>query len=660
MKMFKKLTAITILLALVLAIIPKGYADDFPKEIWKPLDKFAVALNNGNDEEILQLGESLIKIMENQPNSNLKSEFLAGKYEVVSRTAEKLGFYEKALEYYNKYLPYGEYMGWTDGVLFAKKKLYLLQPHLNLYFEDESYYPPFYGARFEPERGIYFGSVYDNDSRILDYDNDKILKYFPKKNSMYLIYMEFGDDIEALPRYKRYFTDAKKNNIAVEFAWNTYNSLEDIESHKEYIRKTIDYLGNSGLKIFLRFANEMNIGPNGDNPKAYVEAFRYVAEYAKTKSNIAVVWSPNDLGALNRPFSNYYPGDEYVDWIGTSLYAIKYFQGIKDHGAQTDPLNTYFTTGDFANPLMRITELMQFMDSNGIKKPVMITECGVTHYVRTEKEDTTAWAMAQMERLYAELIRLYPRIKGINYFNVQRQNETNAYELYTNQAVNDLYNKLVDSSYFLENLGDSAPFGYKAFEDCIIENGATISASAYYPKTLYNNVKYFIDGNFAEESFSPPYEFQINNLSDGNHTLKAELYDNGLKLIEKSVSFEVRKKVSIKLDGQIVEFKDQQPVIMEDRILVPARGIFEKMGMEVSWNEESRQVNIKKDKLELSIIIDDKVMKAGNREIFMDVPAMLINGRTMIPLRAVSEALAYDVKWDDAQNTAIIASKAKM
>lgn len=654
MKPFKISISIVLLLIFVFISNEKGFASDFPNTIWKPLDNFNIAVDNGNDAEILRLGEALISIMEAQPDSNTKSEFLAGKYEVVSRTAEKLGMYEKAVEYYKKYIPYGEYMNWTDGVLLAQKKIYLLEPYINIYVEDKSYNPPYYGAKFEPTRGVYFGSVYDNDERILGYDTSKISKYFPKKNSMYLIYMEFGDDISALPRYKRYFDDAKKNNVAVEFAWNTYSSLEDLEKYKEYIKKTVDYLGNSGLKIFLRFANEMNVGPNGDNPKAYIDAFRYVASYAKTKSNIAVVWSPNDLGALNRPFSNYYPGDEYVDWVGASLYAIKYFEGVKNHGDQTDILNTYFVTGDFANPVMRMTELMQFMENSKINKPVMITECGVTHYVRDEKEDSTPWAMAQMQIMYTELLGKYPQIKGINYFNVQRQNEANAYELFTNTTLNNLYNKLVETPYFIQNIGESSPFGYALLGNGAIPNGAKISSSCYFPKTIFNSVKYYIDGNFASESSASPYEFQINNLADGTHTLLAEVYDNGTKVLEKSINFEVKETVKIQLNGEILTFNDQQPVVIDDRILVPARGVFEKMGMNVSWDAQRQLVTIKNDKLEINIAIDEKVLTVGNKKIFMDVPAKLINGRTMIPLRAVAEATMATVEWNDAENTAII------
>ena len=78
--MRKKLSCI--LLSFLLLLIPAtALADDYPHEIWSPLDRFAVALEAGNDAEMYEYGLQVITIMENQPDSHLKKEFLAGKYE---------------------------------------------------------------------------------------------------------------------------------------------------------------------------------------------------------------------------------------------------------------------------------------------------------------------------------------------------------------------------------------------------------------------------------------------------------------------------------------------------------------------------------------------------------------------------------------------------
>lgn len=651
--MRKKLSCI--LLSFLLLLIPAtALADDYPHEIWSPLDRFAAALEAGNDAEMYEYGLQVITIMENQPDSHLKKEFLAGKYEQVSRCAERLGYYDKAVELYQRYLPYGEYMGWTDGLLYAKKKIYLLTPYLEIYVQDKAYYPINYGAKFEPSRGVYFGSVYDDDQRILDFDNNKILTYFPKQNSTWLLYLEFGENPRELGRYNRYLTEAKKNGIGVEFAWNTQSSLEDIEQYDAYIRDTIDFLDSYGIPVFLRFGAEMNIGANGGNPEAFVKSFRYVASYAKTKQNIAMVWSPHDLGALDRPYSLYYPGDEYVDWVGASLYVGKYFEGKKDHGSQTDPLNTYFCMDEFAHPVMRMTELIQFMKENGIRKPVLIAECGVAHYTRVEGEELTDWAKIQMRRLYGDLFLRFPQIKMVNYFNVKMENEVNAYELYSNSAMNDLYNQLVEKPYFLSNMADTASFSYRPFDGGRTGTSITVSAAGYYPKTLYNSVRYYLDGEKRGEYWETPYTVTFDGLTEGWHSLKTELVDGGSVKMEKEIWFEVQREVSVFVNEEKVVFPDQQPVIFDGRTLVPARGVFEKMGMQVSWNGEKQEVTVTNGEKTLRLVIGEKNLTVDGRTIEMDVPAQTINDRTMIPLRAVSEVMNAKVDWSEESSTVSI------
>lgn len=284
-----------------------SYAASFPKSIWKPLEQYEAALSSGDNSAIYSVGTSLISIMEAEPESQEKTEFLSGKYYQVANAADELGYFDAAVECYRKYIPYGEAMNQTDGVIFAKNKIDVLTPRFEVFHRENGTYQTYYDAKHEPGNGVLFGSVYDDDPRISGYDEQTIKKYFPKENSLNLVYLEFGEDASSLGRYDKYFSEIKKSGAYVMLAWNTYSSLGDIEQYDSYIRNTIEYLGNSGLNIILRFANEMNVSSNGDSPEDYIRSFRYVADIAHTKQNIAVCWTPNDVGALDRPFENYYP-----------------------------------------------------------------------------------------------------------------------------------------------------------------------------------------------------------------------------------------------------------------------------------------------------------------------------------------------------------------
>jgi len=148
--------------------------------------------------------------------------------------------------------------------------------------------------------------------------------------------------------------------------------LKNIKSYESYIKATAGYLKELGIPVFLRFAGEMNIKDNCKDYNAYIEAFRYVSHIMKNNApNVAMVWSPNDISAKDRSYDQYYPGDEYVDWIGISTYTSLYFQGKKDWDTQQDSIDSVYMTGEYANPLAKIKPIIE---AYGHKKPIMISE----------------------------------------------------------------------------------------------------------------------------------------------------------------------------------------------------------------------------------------------------------------------------------------------
>ncbi len=126
---------------------------------------------------------------------------------------------------------------------------------------------------------------------------------------------------------------------------------------------------------------------------------------------------------------------------------------------------------------------------------------------------------------------------------------------------------------------------------------------------------------------------------------------------------------AVYIDGARIGFNDQEPVILgEGTTLVPARGVFEAMGARVEWNEEKRQVRIDSDDNinRIYLTIDNPTMRvltftsifdADEEAVTLDVAPQIINDRTMIPLRAISEAIGADVKWDADAYSVMITSK---
>ncbi len=91
---------------------------------------------------------------------------------------------------------------------------------------------------------------------------------------------------------------------------------------------------------------------------------------------------------------------------------------------------------------------------------------------------------------------------------------------------------------------------------------------------------------------------------------------------------------------------DQNPVIENGRTLVPLRAIFEALGAEVEWDATTRTVTAKLRTTEIKLTIGDNIIyKNGEKAYTMDVPAKIVGSRTLVPARAVSESFGAAVGW---------------
>jgi len=109
------------------------------------------------------------------------------------------------------------------------------------------------------------------------------------------------------------------------------------------------------------------------------------------------------------------------------------------------------------------------------------------------------------------------------------------------------------------------------------------------------------------------------------------------------------------LDGKQLSF-DVPPTLDNGRTLVPLRGIFEALGVEVQWDGATQTVTATKGNTTIKLTVGGQAYKNG-QPITLDVPAKIINGRTLVPLRFVSEALGSQVNWDDKTQTITITSQ---
>ena len=111
------------------------------------------------------------------------------------------------------------------------------------------------------------------------------------------------------------------------------------------------------------------------------------------------------------------------------------------------------------------------------------------------------------------------------------------------------------------------------------------------------------------------------------------------------------RPIKVMVGGEILT-TDVAPEIVDGRILLPLRAVFEAIGAEISWDGETKTVTAERNGDKVSFTIGEKVMKINGTDKETDVPATIKNGRTLVPLRACAEAFDLDVSWDSKKRMA--------
>lgn len=115
-------------------------------------------------------------------------------------------------------------------------------------------------------------------------------------------------------------------------------------------------------------------------------------------------------------------------------------------------------------------------------------------------------------------------------------------------------------------------------------------------------------------------------------------------------------ELTVKVNGTTIAF-DAKPYIENNRTMVPIRFISEALGAKVDWNGTYKLVTITLNDTRIEQKIGKTVAIVNNHEVTFDVPAVIKNDRTMVPVRFVSEALGANVIWEESTRTVIITTK---
>ncbi len=417
-------------------------------------------------------------------------------------------------------------LGQPAALVFAKTDEYigpnvdkmrslLSEREFKVYAEAPAEQSVYYGAKFEPRSGVYIGTP--GNCKFSGIDNAINTEYD---------WLTLSDEIsnENCPREETAEILSDHTEL-VGVNWNFASQrYVDLRNYSNYIYNYIDRLAARGKDVLLIFGKEFNIDDNFLDEDVFINAFRFVADYAHTKQNIAMVWAPNDTGGLDTRLRDFYPGDEYIDWIGCSLYSMPYFQG---NPYAPEDSNVGFIMGPYANPVMRAKVIAEFMEDYNIKKPVFITEGGVG-YESPDGEDFTEWAMQQLRRYYGEIVRRYPQFKCIVSFNnYYPGGDYYRYDMGNNPMLLETMQILTSDPIYIKNYTQPSSVSYcEVYDGIEFEGEIKLSAYAYEPKAEWLTVRYIIDDNEVESSMYPPYNLNLtaDTIPYGEHNLRVEMY----------------------------------------------------------------------------------------------------------------------------------------
>lgn len=464
-----------------------------------------------------------------QLEKNLKTSITNKSWKNAAIYSKKLAVYyddrkqyEPAAKYYDLTAEYWAKAGHADWGIQNVIRAEQIRTEVELYVEKPiSLNKPL--AKFEPSSGTYLGLFLAGKKE--NANPDPVKDIYGKNHAIYLTYTTYG---KKYPETNSYFPikfaqAAKRNGSGIQIGFEPMKGLDQVVDD-QYIRQFAREAKASGVPVFLRFAGEMNGEwvPWSGNPKKYIEKFRLIHDIMEKEApNVAMVWSPNFLPRHN--IDQYYPGDKYVDWVGLSLYTIPYSHGKEVPGG--NPM-------DYLKPIY----------AKYSHKPMMVSEGAVSHYSYEQKKDYSKWAAGQIGNMYAFLPKMYPQIKAITYFNLDKKsttydNSNNNYDLGDSKIVEDAYKRIIKHPYFIDRLTVDEPNSKVQNEfvkySSLKEASGTHNVFAYVKLPLGVQPYYvaIYQGNKKlAESYAQPWEMKVDfSKVKANEPIKIIAYDKSFK-----------------------------------------------------------------------------------------------------------------------------------
>lgn len=393
---------------------------------------------------------------------------------------------------------------------------------------------PFYNAKWEPKGGVWYGRTAQGGNLpngrygLINGDalsGESVLSfYYGLSNSHSLEYWSylFGDTLaDGKHAFLVYMNFDNEGSDCASVVNGSYDSK---------LTETFQYLSGLHCPVFLRIGGEMNVWDNAAKPADFIAAYQHIAQLARTYApNVALVFSPNYSSAYRVDMDTFYPGDSYVDWVGTSLYYNRY------HHSGDTARDEFYGVGKYGDALLNVQQTVNLAKLHN--KPIIITEGGSSN--RFGDTDNSAWAADKMQRAYAYLSMVYPQIKAIVSSDYGVEWEQTDYTFHTNSTVTAAYRTGIANNPTLVNSVQNTGKFYTKFSALGSNLDGTYQLAAYTYSPDKPTATWTLDGQVIATPTDYPYSCTLDagSLASGKHTIAVK-FSNGA-----SKSYEFRTKM---------------------------------------------------------------------------------------------------------------------
>ncbi|MBQ4629954.1 MAG: hypothetical protein IJB70_03095 [Clostridia bacterium] len=396
--------------------------------------------------------------------------------------------------------------GMEQSMIDANRRANLIKTGTQVYVKNNDVSMgarTYFGETHEPKGGILVGAYAEGDTNIYNpYDPSRFyMDTFPrlvgKDMAAYLLYLPYGTSVSI---YDTHIEEAADRGKLIQFSLEPRNGLWQVNSSDGYlVQLAKDMQARSReCRLVLRFAGEMNDTTSlwYSDPQTYISKFRIVADtFHKYAPSVPIIWAPNFFPS--ETIDEYYPGDEYVDYVGISSYQA--------HTPSTDPLGLGVDRSRWSNQPDYI------YSHYGYKKPIIIVEGGVSCMDYDTCRDITPYAATQMEEFLKYLPIKYPNVKMFFVFDTDRDRFKYCLSNYP-QYLQGYKNGISSSDLYLSDASRS-DYTYDYYE---IGNNVNVKAKSTelcsYVITPENNVSYVtysINGNYCGIAYGAPYSVAV-------------------------------------------------------------------------------------------------------------------------------------------------------